>query len=90
MRLNPSPEAEEKMEFLGNFGLTAEQIKSLRSEVKTQMISYNFDTMLWEWIGFNTSDVLKALQPAYGRDTYRDFYKRVMDIALLNKHSDKE
>src|SRR5690606_30224193 len=37
-----TPEAEEKaMEFLGNFGLTAEQIKSLRSEVEAQMISYN-------------------------------------------------
>ena len=81
-----TPEAEEKaMEFLGNFGLTAEQIKSLRSEVEAQMISYNFDTMLWEWIGFDTSDVLKAMRPAYSRDAYRDFYKRVMDIALLSE-----
>lgn len=81
-----TPEADEKaMEFLGNYGLTAEQVKSLRTEVQTQMMKYNFDTMLWEWGSFDISDVLKAMRPAYSRELYRDFYSRVMEIALFEK-----
>jgi len=81
-----TPEIDEKaMEFLGNYGLTAEQVKSLRTEVQTQMMKYNFDTMLWEWVSFDTSDVLKAMRPAYSRELYRDFYSRVMEIALFTK-----
>lgn len=69
--------------------MTADQIKSLRTEVETQMLKYNFDTMLWEWCGFNASDVLRAMRTAYKKEAYEDFYKRVMEIALLTKKAGK-
>jgi len=34
--------------LLESYGLKKEQVKSLRKEVETQMLKYNFDTMLWE------------------------------------------
>lgn len=73
---------------LEKYGLSNERIKSLRKEVKTQMLKYNFDTMLWEWCGFDASDVLKAMRTKYDKDEYDDFYKRVMKIALLTEKND--
>lgn len=84
-----TPETDEKaMDFLGNYGLTAEQVKSLRTEVQTQMIKYNFDTMLWEWGSFDTSDVLKAMRTKYDKETYEAFYNRAMEIALLTNKTE--
>ncbi|MCM5530636.1 hypothetical protein [Parasegetibacter sp. NRK P23] len=70
--------------LLESHGLTAGQVKSIRAEVETQMLKYNFDTMLWEWGGFDASDVLKAMRTKYKKDEYEDFYRRVMEIALLS------
>ena len=84
------PETDERLtKLLNNYGLTTDQIKSLRTEVETQMLKYNFDTMLWEWGGFDTLDVLKAMRTKYNKDEYKDFYKRVMKIALLTKKTDE-
>lgn len=74
--------------LLGSYGLTADKIKSLRTEVKIQMLKYNFDTMLWEWGGFDASDVLRAMRTKYNKDEYQNFYKQVMEIALLTKKKD--
>lgn len=71
--------------FLGKYGLTAEHIKSLRTEVEIQMMKYNFDTMLWEWVSLSTLDVLRAMRTKYNKEAYADFYKRVMKIALLTE-----
>lgn len=73
--------------LLGEYGLTENQVKSLRVEVKTQMLKYNFDTMLWEWGGLDASDVLRAMRPKYNRDEFSDFYKRVMKVALLTQET---
>jgi len=70
--------------LLEKFGLTIDQVNSLRAEVETQMFKYNFDTMLWEWCGLGASDVLRAMRTKYNKEEFRDFYKRVMAIALLN------
>ena len=75
--------------LLENYGLTTEQVNLLRTEVETQMLKYNFDTMLWEWGGFDTSDVLRAMRTKYKKDEFVDFYKRVMKIALLTKKIDE-
>ena len=75
--------------LLESYGLTKDQVKSLRAEVETQMLKYNFDTMLWEWGGFGASDVLKAMRTKYKKDEYEDFYRRVMEIALLTKKTDE-
>ncbi|MBK6963192.1 MAG: hypothetical protein IPH20_04440 [Bacteroidales bacterium] len=74
--------------LLGKSGLTADQVSSLRAEVETQMLKYNFDTMLWEWGGLGASDVLRAMRTKYNKDEFKDFYKRVMEIALLTPKSD--
>jgi hypothetical protein len=71
--------------LLENYGFTADKVKSLRAEVETQMLKYNFDTMLWEWGGLGISDVLRAMRTKYDKEQYREFYKRAMKIALTNK-----
>ena len=83
-------ETDERLtKLLESYGLTTDQVKSLRAEVETQMLKYNFDTMLWEWGGFNASDVLRAMRTKYKKDEYEDFYRRVMEIALLTKKIDE-
>ncbi|WP_343680117.1 DUF7079 family protein [Chryseobacterium arthrosphaerae] len=79
-------ETDQKLtEILAKFGLTAEQVQNLRAEVETQMLKYNFDTMLWEWCGFDASDVLRAMRTKYQKAEFEDFYQRVMEIALLTE-----
>ncbi len=83
-------ETDERLtKLIVSYGLTTDQVKSLRAEVKTQMLKYNFDTMLWEWGGFDASDVLRAMRTKYKKDEYKDFYRRVMEIALLTKKADE-
>ena len=74
--------------LLGSYGLTTDQVKSLRKEVESQMLKYNFDTMLWEWGGFDALDVLKAMRTKYNKTEFKDFYGRVMEIALLTRKSE--
>lgn len=82
-------ETDERLtKLIESYGLTTDKVKSLRSEVETQMLKYNFDTMLWEWGGFDASDVLRAMRTKYNKDEFKDFYRRVMEIALLTKKTD--
>lgn len=74
--------------LLEDYGLSIEKVKLIREEVRTQMMKYNFDTMIWEWGGFNADDVLKAMRTKYNKEEFEDFYKRVMQIALLTKITD--
>ncbi|MGH1519831.1 DUF7079 family protein [Chryseobacterium sp. JK1] len=76
------------MENLSEYGLSVDQISLLRAEVESQMLQYNFDTMLWEWVSFDTSDVLRAMRPKYKKNEFESFYKRVMKVALLTKQTD--
>jgi len=76
-------------QFLENYGLTNEQVKTLRKEVELQMLKYNFDTTLWEWVDLNASDVLRAMMPKYNKEEFKNFYEQVMTIALLPKKSDQ-
>uniref|UniRef100_UPI00404911C1 DUF7079 family protein n=1 Tax=Flavobacterium sp. TaxID=239 RepID=UPI00404911C1 len=83
-------ETDERLtKLLENYGLKSDQVKLLRAEVETQMLKYNFDTMLWEWGGFDASDVLKAMRTKYKKEEFDDFYRRVMEIALLTKKIDE-
>ena len=75
--------------LLMKYGLTTDQVSSLRAEVETQMLKYNFDTMLWEWGGFDASDVLRAMRTKYDKNEFENFYKRVMEIALITKKTDE-
>jgi len=69
--------------LLNNYGLTAESVKSLRNEVEVQMLKYNFDTLLWEWCILGALDVLRAMRTRYKKEQFKEFYERVMKIALL-------
>jgi hypothetical protein len=69
--------------LLVTYGLTEDRVAAIRQEVKTQMLKYNFDTMLWNWVHLGAVDVLCAMRPKYNTEQYEDFYQRVMDIALL-------
>jgi hypothetical protein len=71
--------------LLNEYGLTKETVDSIRKEVKTQMLKYNFDTMLWEWGGLGAEDVLKAMRTKYDEEDFKEFYNKVMKIALLTK-----
>ncbi|GGH61282.1 hypothetical protein HNQ91_001032 [Filimonas zeae] len=70
------------MEVLSRYGFTPELVSALRAEVETQMLKYNFDTMLWEWCVLGASDVLRAMRTKYNKAEFSEFYKRVMSIAL--------
>lgn len=67
------------------YGLTEVFIFNIRKEVKTQMLKYNFDTMLWEWVHLGALDVLLAMRTKYDKKQFADFYWRVMEIALFSK-----
>jgi len=70
-------------EKLLQFGLGEQQVSAIRQEVEVQMLKYNFDTVLWEWVHLNLYDVLKAMRTKYDDDTFADFYQRAMAVALL-------
>ena len=69
--------------LLTTYGLTEDKVSAIRAEVKTQMLKYNFDTMLWDWAHLGTLDVLCTMRTKYNAEQFADFYKRVMNIALL-------
>lgn len=69
--------------LLASYGLTESRVTAIREEVKTQMLKYNFDTMLWDWVHLGALDVLLAMRPTYDTEQFAGFYRRVMDIALL-------
>jgi hypothetical protein len=75
--------------LLNEYGLTEEIVNSIRKEIKTQMLKYNFDTMLWEWGGLGAEDVLKAMRTKYNEEDFKEFYDKVMKLALSNKQTKK-
>lgn len=83
-------ETDERLaKLLESYDLATDKVRSLRTEVETQMLKYNFDTMLWEWGGFDASDVLRAMRTKYNKKEFKDFYRRVMEIALLTKKKEE-
>lgn len=71
--------------ILAKYGLAENEVEQLREEVEEQMMKYNFDTMLWNWIDLNEYDVLLAMQAKYSKYEFKLFYEKVMQIALLDK-----
>lgn len=75
---------------LSEYGFDKEFVRDLRKEVEIQMLKYNFDTMLWEWVNLNAMDVLKAMRTKYDEENYKLFYQKVMKIALTEKVSKEQ
>jgi len=79
-----SVETNERLNLLlAKFGLAIDMVASIRQEVKIQMLKYNFDTMIWEWIHLGALNVLCAMRSKYDVKQFADFYSRVMEIAQL-------
>ncbi|MHA6248925.1 hypothetical protein ACXYMU_13360 [Pontibacter sp. CAU 1760] len=70
--------------LLAKKGITEDEVKAIRAEVKEQMFKYNFDTMLWEWGMLDLSSVLAAMRVKYDDEQFRDFYWRAMEIEFRN------
>jgi len=75
----------ELMIWFVSFGLNSETVISLRNEVKSQMIKYNFDTNLWEWVNLGLADVLRAMRVKYSNEDFNDFYARAMNVSLMHE-----
>lgn len=69
-------------EKLLKYGLVESEVFKIRQEIKVQMLKYNFDTILWEWVYLGALDVLFAMRSKYNTEQFTDFYTRVMNIAL--------
>ncbi|WP_278262266.1 hypothetical protein [Nocardia sp. AG03] len=55
------PEHERKTEQrLQRAGLSPAQIVAIRQRVERAMLSYNFDSMLWDWVNLGLFDLLSA------------------------------
>ncbi|MEO8235385.1 MAG: hypothetical protein ABI549_08230 [Flavobacterium sp.] len=67
---------------LNENGLTNSEIDKIREEVEEQMLKYNFDTMLWEWVNLGLSDVLAAMRVKYDKLKFQEFYFKAMEIEL--------
>ncbi|MBK7426335.1 MAG: hypothetical protein IPI60_04495 [Saprospiraceae bacterium] len=71
-------------QFLSNYGLSREEVDAWRHLVGTQMMKYNFDTMLWDWTDLNIFDMLAAMRPKYNQTQFKMLYEIAMEIALLS------
>jgi hypothetical protein len=71
-------------QYLLNFGLTSVEVVAWRELVETQMMKYNFDTLLWDWTDLNIFDMLAAMRPRYTRTQFQLLYEVAMEIALLS------
>jgi hypothetical protein len=69
-------------DLLEKYKLDKQTVDNIRETVKEQMMKYNFDTMLWEWVKFGALDVLQAMRPKLNAGDFALFYKQVMEIAL--------
>ena len=67
---------------LNENGLSNHEIEKIRIEVEEQMLKFNFDTMLWEWVNLGLLDVLLAMRVKYNQSEFEEFYFRAMEIEL--------
>lgn len=61
-------------------GFESVEVDTIRHEVKKQMLTYNFDTMLWDWSSLSLIDVLSAMRAKYNKEDFSDFYTRALAI----------
>lgn len=66
-------------------GISKQEVDQIRTEVGEQMYKYNFDTMLQDWCSLGITDVLSAMRVKYGKNEFRDFYKRAIEIYKRRK-----
>lgn len=65
---------------LDELGFDKIQVAKIRNEVGTQMMKYNFETMLWDWCSLGIFDVLSAMRAKYNQEEFSVFYKNAIAI----------
>lgn len=81
-------EQQQTIATLARCEISPSETEAIRARVAPAMISYNFDSMLWDWVHLGLTDVLDAycgkltnplhkLSPA----KYAEFYNYAMEIA---------
>ncbi len=73
---------------LNKKGINNSEIEKIRKEVEEQMLKYNFDTMLWEWVNLGLLDVLSAMRVKFNQSEFEEFYFRAMEIELRTEKID--
>lgn len=68
-------------------GIDQSEIDHLRKEVGPAMHSYNFDSMLWEWVSLGLPDVLFAMKAKLSKQDFEIFYWKAMHIELRGSSS---
>ncbi|MBY0550075.1 MAG: hypothetical protein K2W95_22560 [Candidatus Obscuribacterales bacterium] len=96
-----SPEQQERtLQLLAQCGIPPAESAAIRARVERVMISYNVDSMLWEWVNLGLTDILdayggKLASPVHrlSQHQYSNFYAYAMEIASrakpLTRHPDK-
>lgn len=69
-------------QVLVDHGFTLNEIESYRKQFKKIMISYNFDSMLWEWVHLGATDLLDA---HLGKLAHKKFKLPVDDFKVFYK-----
>ena len=51
---------EQTLQLRGRCGISSAEVEAIRARVEPAMISYNFDSMLWDWVHLGLTDILDA------------------------------
>lgn len=85
-------EKEYSYKILERNGVTREECNLIKKNIRKMMMSYNFESCLWEWIYLGLYDVLSAsngilVNKKYKKDSeeIKSFYKGCVRIALMGK-----
>ena len=66
---------------LARCGIERSEVAAIRKSVSSAMMTYNFSTMLWEWVHLGLYDVLVAQSGYLKKDAYKAFYRDAMALA---------
>lgn len=88
-----SPEQQEQtLQLLRLSDISPAEAAAIRARVEPAMISYNFDSMLWDWVHLGLTDILDAYSgklagPMHrlSPSKYQEFYTYAMEIASRAK-----
>jgi hypothetical protein len=78
------------MKDLLDYGFTNQEIGELRSEIQDIMMSYNYDTLLWEWVNLGLQDLFDACTGKLGNlamseQKFEEYYWKIMRIQERGK-----
>lgn len=73
-------------------GVSTTECNEIRKRIEKMMISYNFDSYLWEWVHLGLYDLLSAANGILanrryklGKKEYLEFYRNSVELALKGR-----